>query len=111
MDASIKLQQIGIELEMKGIQDEDIIRFLHTLKGSTFFSWDSDFYQSKLLHSSYCLVFLDCPKSSITDLIKIFLKLDFFDTKAKRMGKVIKLSTSFIKCYELGKTEEQTITW
>lgn len=52
----IPFKQIGLDVAVQGIKDEDIIRLLHSLKQTTFFTCDSDFYKPNLRHLNYCLV-------------------------------------------------------
>ena len=46
----IAVRQIGHELGRKGMQDEEIIPFLLTLRQPTFFTRDLGFYSRQLCH-------------------------------------------------------------
>ena len=108
---NIKVKQIGVDINVKGIQDEDIIPFLHSLKDPTFFSWDSDFYNNKFIHKDYCLVYLDTNKKVIAKFINKFLNLHIFDTKEKRKGKIIKMTPTRIKWHEINYEKELIYLW
>ena len=70
------------------MKDQEIISLLHDIKQPTFFSRDDDFYDYRLCHSGYCLVYLDIKKGEVANFIRRFLRHDKFKTKAKRMGTV-----------------------
>ena len=86
------VHQIGYNLGRQGMKDQEIIPFLHQLRRPTFFSRDDDFFERKLCHPDYCLVFLDVKKGEVAFFIRRFLRYQEFNTKAKRMGKVIRIS-------------------
>lgn len=46
----IPVHQLGVDVGRKGMKDEEIIPFLHTLRNTTFFTRDMGFYDSKLCH-------------------------------------------------------------
>ena len=50
------------EVAARSMDDENIIPVLHRLKTPTFFTKDRDFWNYKLIHASYCLVYLDIPE-------------------------------------------------
>jgi hypothetical protein len=54
----IPVRQIGYDIGHKGLQDPEIIPFLHRLRQPTLFTRDLDFYRRRLCHAQYCLVYL-----------------------------------------------------
>jgi len=48
------VRQIGYDIARKGIQDEEIIPFLRTLRRPTFITLDAGFYKHELCHARYC---------------------------------------------------------
>ena len=88
----IKYRQIGIEIGKMGIQDDAIISLLLKYNRPTFFTLDSDFNNRKLCHPRYCLIFLDVGQYEAASFIRRFLRFKKFDTMAKRMGAIIRLS-------------------
>ena len=107
----IRFRQIGYEISNKGIKDEEIIPFLHKLGTVTFFTRDLRFYQSQLCHSQYCLVILAVGDVEIASFIHRFLKHPEFNTKAKRMGKVNRVSHNVIRVWKLHDDKEYELSW
>lgn len=88
----INIRQIGIEVGRNGLQDEEIIPLLQKYNRPTFFTLDFDFFKHKLCHLRYCLIFLDIKQYESAAFIRRFLRYKEFDTQAKRMGTVIRVS-------------------
>jgi len=76
----LRVYQIGYEVSRKGIQDEEIIPFLLTLRGPTLFTRDTDFYDRQLCHSRYCLVHLSVSRYEVATFIRRFSPHPEFDT-------------------------------
>jgi hypothetical protein len=107
----IRFRQIGYEISNRGIKDEEIIPFLHKLGTVTFFTRDLRFYQSNLCHSGYCLVILAVEDIEIASFIHRFLRHPEFNTKAKRMGKVVRVSHNVIRMWKLNDDKEYELLW
>ena len=107
----VKLRQIGYEVSRKGIQDEDIIPWLLQLRRPTFFTLDSDFYEWSLCHRDYCLVCLDVRQDEAATFVRRLLRYREFNTQAKRMGKVIRLSTGGLSVWEIHGEKESNSAW
>ncbi len=88
----IPVGQIGVDTGRKGMQDEEIIPFLHTLRDVTFFTRDLGFVDRKLCHPRYCLVCLAVGKDEVAVFVRRVLRHPELDTKAKRMGMVVRVS-------------------
>ncbi len=88
----VSIHQIGLDVGRKGMKDEEIIPFLHTLRDTTFFTRDFDFYQRRLCHSRYCLVCLAVTRDEVAVFVRRVLGHPALDTKAKRMGAVVRVS-------------------
>jgi hypothetical protein len=58
----ISIHQIGHDIGRKGMQDDEIIPFLHQLRRPILFTRDLDFYDCRLCHARYCLVCLTVDK-------------------------------------------------
>ncbi len=93
------------------MKDQEIIPFLHQLRRPTFFSRDDDFFERKLCHPDYCLVFLDVKKDEVAFFIRRFLRHQEFNTKAKRVGKVIRISHVGINIWQLHAEKEIHLSW
>ena len=107
----IPFRQIGHQIGHKGIEDREIISLLHNLKNPTFFTRDNDFYQSKLCHNQYCIVFLAVKKDEVGIFIHRFLHHENFNTVKKRLGSVVKITHTNISIKKLNFEKEIKITW
>ncbi len=87
----IPVRQIGHELGCKGMQDEEVIAFLVTLRRPTLFTRDLGLYDRSLCHPRYCVVVLAVGQYEAAHFTRCLLRLPEFDTQAKRMGAVIKV--------------------
>ncbi|PWU08305.1 MAG: hypothetical protein C5B50_29955 [Verrucomicrobia bacterium] len=55
----VKARHISFDLALRGIADENLIPLLHRLKTTTLFTHDEDYFKRDLVHSGYCLVWLN----------------------------------------------------
>jgi hypothetical protein len=105
----IHFRQIGFEVGRPEWDDQqEILRYLHAIKQSIFFTRDFDFFRVRLAHENYCLVFLAVPVLETAFYIRKLLRHPDFRTRAKRNGKVIKVSTEKIAVWERGQQRRQT---
>lgn len=95
----VSIRQIGYDTGRKGIQDDEIIPLLHQLRRPTFFTRDSDFFDRRLCHQRYCLVFMDVDKYDVALFVRRVLRHPELDTQAKRMGAVIRVSHRGLSLY------------
>ena len=107
----IHVRQIGYEIGRKGMKDPEIIPFLHKTGEITFFTRDGGLYQKDLCHSKYCIVYLAVGQSEVATFIQRLLKHSDFNTKAKRMGKIISISHLHIQFWELKQDSETLLKW
>jgi len=107
----IQVSQIGHEISRQGIKDEEIIPLLHKLRSVTFFTRDVGFYDRRLCHDDYCLVCLSVGQYETASFIRRFLKHRNFNTKAKRMGKVIRVTHLGFQIWEIHSEKEINIRW
>jgi len=107
----IRVRQIGYDIGYRGIKDEEIIPFLHQLDKVTFFTRDLRFYQHHLCHSGYCLICLAVNDSEVASFIQRFLRHSEFNTRSKRMGKVIRVSHNMIRVWQIHIEKEQEFKW
>jgi hypothetical protein len=106
-----RFKQIGSELANAGVKDDFIITVLHSLKNPTFFTLDDDFYKPRLCHSGYCLVFLKTPHPEIVHFLSMFIKHPRFNTKVRRMGKVIQITTTKTRFWTLNAQDCVDVAW
>lgn len=83
------------------ILDPEIPSLLRKLRQPTLVTINyRDFFQSKLLHASYCIVCLKLEQlqaTQIPDLLREILSLPEYNTKARRMGKIISWRDGAVK--------------
>ena len=107
----IHIRQIGYEIGRKGMKDPEIIPFLHKTGEVTFFTRDGGLYQKDLCHSKYCIIYLAVGQSEVATFIQRLLKHSDFNTKAKRMGKIVSISHLYIRFWELKQDSETLVKW
>ncbi len=100
---------IGQDFSRKGIQDEQIIPLLHELSRPTFFTRDQGFYDSELCHARYCIVTLAVHRYEAASFIRRFLRHTDFRTRAKRMGKVVRVSSAGIRFWRARTQQEEFV--
>ena len=107
----VPIRQIGYDTGRKGIQDDEIIPLLHQLRRPTFFTRDSDFFDRRLCHQRYCLVYMDVDKYEAALFVRRVLRHPEFDTQAKRMGAVIRVSRRGLSLYRSHTGGQTFLNW
>jgi hypothetical protein len=107
----IPVRQIGCDIGRKGLKDNEIIPLLLQFRKPTFFTLDFDFFESHLCHAKYAIVCMDIRKHEAAVFIRRLLRHPDFDTAAKRMGKLFRLSSLRIGVWRLHAEEEIFIDW
>jgi hypothetical protein len=82
---------MGLDFGRKGLKDEEIV-VLRRQRNSALFTRDAGFYQPVLRHPSYCIVVASVGQHQVAAFIRRFLRHPDFDTQAKRMGRVLRIS-------------------
>lgn len=107
----ISIKQIGINTGRSGMKDNELISFLQGLRRPTFFTRDDGFFKPQLCHARYGLIFLDVEKSEAAIFVRRLLKHPEFNTQAKRIGHVIRVSHAGLACWRLHVREELHFKW
>jgi len=108
----IRVKQIGYEIGRKSMKDRNgIIPLLHQQRRPTFFTRDADFYDPKLRHAGYCLVYLDVHENEAAEYIHRLLRHPTFRTQAQRMGKVIRVRPGRLNVWQVSEKVEQVVAW
>jgi Domain of unknown function (DUF5615) len=107
----ISVRQIGLDFGRKGMKDDEIISLLHQSDRLTFFTLDGDFNDRRLCHDGYCLVFLDVEEEMIAETVRRFLRLRALNSKAKRMGRVIRAFPTGLTVWRIHAEQEDHLTW
>src|SRR5438874_8153749 len=66
----IRVRQIGVDLARKGLQDEEILPFLHHRRRPTFFTRDRGFYRREVCHRQYGLVCLEVAPEEVAIFVR-----------------------------------------
>lgn len=93
------------------MKDAEIIPFLLQLRRPTFFTLDLGFYKRDLCHARYCLVCMDVKKQEAAVFVRRVLRHPKFDTVAKRMGTVIRVSPMRIAVWRLHEEKGAEFDW
>jgi hypothetical protein len=107
----VRFRQIGLDLGRLGMKDEEIIPLLHQLDRPTFFTLDGDFYDRRLCHEGYCLAHLAVEEDLVAEYVLRFLRHRELNTKAKRMGLVIRGLLSGFVYWRLHEDQEHRRSW
>ncbi|MFO0965543.1 MAG: hypothetical protein U0793_08155 [Gemmataceae bacterium] len=107
----IPSRQIGQDVGRKGMKDREVVPLLHRLSQPTFFTLDEDFYDRRLCHKGYCLVHLDVEEERAAEHVARLLRHSRFNTKAKRMGAVIRVRATGITAWLVRTKEQVVLSW
>ena len=107
----VRFRQIGYGVGRQGMQDSEIITLLHKLRQPAFFTRDEDFYDVKLRHAGYGLVYLAVRKEEVAIFIRRFLHHPEFNANAKRMCSVVRISHANLSVWRLHADEQIRFEW
>jgi hypothetical protein len=93
------------------MKDEEIVPLLHELCDVTFFTRDWGFSDRKLCHPRYCLVCLAVRKDEVAIFVRRILRHPELDTKAKRMGAIVRVSHAGFSIWRRNAPKEIYIRW
>ncbi|MCX7014425.1 MAG: hypothetical protein NTW86_18065 [Candidatus Sumerlaeota bacterium] len=107
----IPVRQIGHDLAHKGLQDAEILPFLHHLQRPTFFTRDLGFYAREICHARYGIVCLAAAPDEAGVFIRRVLRHPRLNTQAKRMGTVARASRRGVSLWRLRAEVEEFLLW
>ena len=108
----IRFKQIGSNVGRSGMTDEAIIPLLLRQPLPTFFTRDKGFYDFRLCHARYCLVFLDVRRNETASFIRRTLRHPALNSRRKRMGKVVRASRGkIVFCDIVERRSEKELRW
>jgi hypothetical protein len=107
----VRFRQIGFGIGREGMKDREIISLLHDQNRPTFFTRDDDFFDRNLCHTGYCLVHAAVEKNEVAVFIRRFLRHPRFNTRAKRMGSVVRFSHAGLLIWYLHADKPQRFEW
>ena len=102
---------VGRDISEKGIKDDRLTGFLVGQRRPTFFTRDDGFYDRKLCHGRYCLVFLAVRPSESAAFVRRVLRHPRFRTRAQRLGTVIRASSAGLQMWKLHEEQEIIVSW
>jgi hypothetical protein len=107
----IRFRQIGSEVGRPGMKDEEILPLLHDLRSVTFLTRDLGFCSSNLAHPHYCLAGFAVSEYEFAHFVRRFLRHPIFNTQAKRSGKVVRVSHSGLRIWQVHEESERLVLW
>jgi hypothetical protein len=107
----VAVRQIGFDIGRPGMKDHEIIPLLHELDRPTFFTLDKDFYRRGLCHGRYCLVYLNVEEEETARFVRRLLRHRELNTRAKRMGAVIRASPGGLSLWRTRAGKEANLSW
>ncbi len=102
---------IGQEIARLSIGDDNILALLHRLKQPTFFTRDEHFFNRRLCHPNYALVWVDAAAEEAAMFIGRVLRHPRFMTKASRMGIVVRAHHDGLQFWKWPKDALQRVNW
>lgn len=107
----IRCQLIGQEVARLGIGDDNILALLHRLKQPTLFTRDEHFFERRLCHPCYGLVWLDLAPEEAALFIRRVLLHPRFGTKASHMGLVVRAHHDGLQFWQRNLVALQKVAW
>jgi hypothetical protein len=110
-DRGIAFRQIGVEVGQSGMSDQQVLALLHGLNRPTFFTRDDDFYERRLCHLRYCLVYIDADDEEVAEYVAATLRHPDLKTWTQRQGVVLRVSSQGGRAWRLHAPRETQLTW
>jgi hypothetical protein len=107
----LPVRQIGVDLGRKGMKDDEIVVLLRGKRNATFFTRDADFYSPSLRHSGHCIVVANVGQNETAAFIRRFLRHPDFDTRTKRMGRVVRISHASLAFWRSRSQTQMRTVW
>ncbi len=96
------------------VLDERVPVILQTLNRPTFITIDKDFWDQDLCHPSYAILyfaFRDDEQFLLPRTLRALFRQPDFRTRARRMGKVARVSSSIVSWWQFQETGLQRFEW
>jgi hypothetical protein len=107
----IRALLIGRDISEKGIKDDRLAGFLVNQRRPTFFTRDGDFYDKRLCHPSYCLVYLAVRPNESALFVRRCMRHPQLNSRARRLGAVIRVSSAGLQMWRLNEGREIFLSW
>jgi hypothetical protein len=96
------------------IRDDRVPEILRTLRSPTFITIDHGFWNARLCHPGYCVLYLalrDDQQHLIPALLRALLRRAEFRSRSNRMGKVVRVGPKAVPYWEFERRGLQSIKW
>ncbi len=107
----IHTRKIGADLGRQGMADREVIALLHQFRAVTYFTRDIDYFQRRLCHPNYCLVWLNVEFDQTAETILGFLKHPMFRTWRQRRGTVVRAHPKGLLIWRWKRQVPEQIAW
>jgi hypothetical protein len=108
----IRVKKIGQDVGRQGMKDQnEVIPLLHSLRRPVLFTCDLGLYSPRFTHRGYCIACIATLPDDVARFIRRFLGHSAFDTKAKRMGSVVRVSEVGLRAWRVGEEQEVILKW
>lgn len=107
----VHVRQIGFNLGRPGMQDEEIIPFLQSLRRPTFLTRDEDFHDRQLCYAKYSLIYLAVDKIEVARFVRRLFRHSELNTQAKRMGSVVRVTSAGLSIWRRHLRNETHFDW
>ena len=107
----IAVKQIGFEVGRAGMKDDELFPLLIQLPRPTFFTLDRGLYERDLRHARYSVVVLEVADGQAASFTRRVLKHWDFNTRVKRLGRVLRVSHDGITGWALNAESEAHWDW
>jgi hypothetical protein len=107
-------QRLGELRPHQRILDDRVPEILRTLKQPTFVTIDQDFWDRDYCHLGYCILYFALrseEQERIPGLLRALLRRPDFRSRARRMGKVARISPSSIDYWQFQGQDLQRLAW
>jgi hypothetical protein len=96
------------------ILDDRVPEILRTLKQPTFVTIDQDFWNRRLCDPSYSVLYFDLrddQQQQIPDLLRALLRQSQFRTRARRLGKVARVTGTLLQFWQFPGHDLHHLWW
>ena len=84
---------------------------LRAVKNATLFTRDAGFYRWELRHRAYCIAVMTIGQHEVAKFVRRFLRHPDFNSRGKRMGKIVRISATKITSRKIRDVTERHAEW
>jgi hypothetical protein len=109
--ARLHFRQIGLELERKGIGDDDIHRLLHRLHQPRLFTRDLRLFRANVRHPRFCVAVLSVSRDAVAACAVRLLHHPMLRENRQRMGALLNVWETGIRLWRYDERQEHHLDW